>query len=85
MSSKQCRISSDKLRVLKLIYAMNSKTDPMNLSGKMCAFTDLLPNGINVYTALREGIEVRLKFVATFTRMHSLVRTFWRELNYSSS
>lgn len=51
MSSKQCHISFDKLRALKLFYATNSKTGPKNLFGIICVFNDLLLNCINVYTA----------------------------------
>lgn len=50
---------------------MNSKTDLLNLFGKMCAFTDLLPNCINVSTGPREVTEVRLKLVNSFTPMFS--------------
>lgn len=63
---------------------MNSKTDLLNLFGKMCAFTDLLPNCINVYTGPREVTEVRLKLVNAFIPMFSS----WNildKLNYSSS
>lgn len=61
------------------------KTDPMNLFGKICAFTDVLPNSINVCIAPQEVIEVRVKPAAAFMLMNSLVRTFWTKLNYSSS
>lgn len=61
------------------------KTDPMNLFGKICAFTDALPNSINVCIAPQDVIEVRVKPAAAFMLMNSLVRTFWAKLNYSSS
>lgn len=32
----------------------------LNLFGKICAFIDLLPNSINVYTVPQEVTEVRL-------------------------